>query len=318
MSDSGASPALVLAIYGALILLASLAGGWVLLATRPTHTRLQTLTSLVAGLMLGVGLLHLLPHAFHQLHSLDHTVAWMVGGFLVVFFIQRFFHFHHHDVPEEAELKSCGCEAAPGHEPERTHHEETEACGHTLAEQSARRLSWSGATLGLLLHSILDGVAVAAAVQAESHAGAHGLLAGLGTFLVVFLHKPFDAMAVGTLLARGNHSRTLRHVVNGCLALAIPLGILLFYAGFAQAGAGTPFLGAALGFSSGTFLCIAASDLLPELQFHAHDRWKLSAALLAGLGLSALMGAFERTGHDKDEGTEQQPGLIQHEAEAHK
>ena len=39
-----------------------------------------------------------------------------------------------------------------------------------------------------------------------------------------------------------------------------------------------------LAFSAGTFLCIALSDLLPELQFHAHDRWKLSAALLAGVG----------------------------------
>ena len=317
MSESGISPAWVLTVYGLLIVLVSLAGGWVLLTVRPTHTRLQTLTSFVAGMMLGVGLLHLLPHAFHQMHSLDRAVAWMMGGFLVVFFIQRFFHFHHHDVPEEAGMKSCGCHEAEAHAQERAHPPEA-ACGHTLAEQSARRLSWSGATLGLLLHSILDGVAVAAAVQAESHAGGHGLVAGLGTFLVVFLHKPFDAMAVGTLLARGDQSRTLRHVVNACLALAIPAGILLFYVGFAQTGAATPFLGAALAFSAGTFLCIAASDLLPELQFHAHDRWKLSLALLAGLGLAALMGTFERTGHDKHEGAEPTPALIQSEADTHK
>jgi zinc and cadmium transporter len=43
----------------------------------------------------------------------------------------------------------------------------------------------------------------------------------------------------------------------------------------------------ALAFSAGTFLCIALSDLLPELQFHSHDRLKLSLALLAGM---ALMG----------------------------
>src|SRR5512139_4276822 len=109
MNESGLSPAWVLTVYGLLILLASLAGGWILLSVRLSHTRLQTLTSFVAGMMLGVGLLHLLPHAFHQMHSLDQALAWMMGGFLVVFFIQRFFHFHHHDVPEEAGLKSCGC-----------------------------------------------------------------------------------------------------------------------------------------------------------------------------------------------------------------
>ena len=43
---------------------------------------------------------------------------------------------------------------------------------------------------------------------------------------------------------------------------------------------------AALAFSAGTFLCIALSDLLPELQFHQHDRVKLSAALLAGIALA--------------------------------
>jgi zinc and cadmium transporter len=52
-----------------------------------------------------------------------------------------------------------------------------------------------------------------------------------------------------------------------------------------------------LAFAAGTFLSIAASDLLPELQFHAHDRGKLSMALLAGVGISALIGSIETTGH---------------------
>jgi zinc and cadmium transporter len=300
MTDPGTAPWLLLCAYGALILLASLAGGWVLLLFRPTHTRLQVLTSFVAGLMLGVGLLHLLPHAFHQMHSLDRAVGWLVAGFLVVFFIQRFFHFHHHDVPEE-DQGAAHSHGTPGASHPHDHDHGHEACPHSLAEQSAQRLSWTGATLGLFLHSLIDGVAVAAAVQAESHPG-HGLLIGVGPFLVVLLHKPFDAMAVGTLLARSGRSRSLCHVVNGCLALTVPLGMLMFRLGFRQTEAGGAFLAAALAFSAGTFLCIAASDLLPELQFHAHDRWKLSFALLAGLGLSALIGRFETTGHDSDAG----------------
>ena len=53
----------------------------------------------------------------------------------------------------------------------------------------------------------------------------------------------------------------------------------------------------ALAFSAGTFLCIALSDLLPELQFHTHDRIKLSVALLAGFVLMGSTAAWEDTSH---------------------
>jgi zinc and cadmium transporter len=77
------------------------------------------------------------------------------------------------------------------------------------------------------------------------------------------------------------------------------LGAILFCLGMNQvAGAHPAFLAGALGFCAGNFLCIACSDLLPELQFHSHDRFKLSVALLAGLGLAALIGSFETSGHE--------------------
>jgi hypothetical protein len=38
------------------------------------------------------------------------------------------------------------------------------------------------------------------------------------------------------------------------------------------------------------------------LQFHAHDRGKLSVALLAGVGIAALIGTVEMTGHRHDLG----------------
>ena len=55
-------------------------------------------------------------------------------------------------------------------------------------------------------------------------------------------------------------------------------------------------IGAALAFAAGTFVCIATSDLLPELQFHSHDRLKLSLALAAGLGVAILIGLLETSG----------------------
>jgi zinc and cadmium transporter len=86
---------------------------------------------------------------------------------------------------------------------------------------------------------------------------------------------------------------------------------LAFYLGASRfPGSDHQFLGSALAFTAGTFLCIAASDLLPELQFHAHDRVKLSIALLAGIALAALLGQFERQGHQHEP---QEPAHHQHE-----
>src|SRR5258707_2512844 len=131
MTEPVISPNWLLTIYCALLLLASLAGGWLLLIIHPTHARLQMAISFVAGLMLGIALLHFLPDAAEQFHSLDRTVAWVLGGFLAMFFLQRFFHFHHHDLPEGDPEDCCHHEhAAPddhGHE----YH------AHTLAEKSA-------------------------------------------------------------------------------------------------------------------------------------------------------------------------------------
>ncbi len=285
MPESTISPYWLLTIYCVLVMLASLAGGWLLLIMRPTHRLLQIAISFVAGLMLGIALLHFLPDAAEQLHSLDRTMAWMLGGFLAMFFLQRFFHFHHHDSPE-GDPEDCDREqVAPDHH-EHAHH------AHTLADKSAQQLSWVGTVLGLTFHSLLDGLALGAAVAAGSHGRAR--LAGLGVALVVILHKPFDAMAVSTLMTVGGSSRLSRHVLNGLFALASPLGAVLFYLGVNRsAESNSAFLGCALAFCAGTFLCIASSDLLPELQFHSHYRFKLSVALIAGLTVAVLIKRFE-------------------------
>jgi len=102
-----------------------------------------------------------------------------------MFFLQRFFHFHHHDLPEgdpedccsdehAAELQEHSPEDGHGHDHEHGHehgHEHEHAHhAHTLAEKSAQQLSWVGTALGLTLHSLLDGLAMAAAFEATARA----------------------------------------------------------------------------------------------------------------------------------------------------
>ena len=48
-------------------------------------------------------------------------------------------------------------------------------------------------------------------------------------------------------------------------------------------------VGYVLSFAAGAFLCIALSDLLPEIHFHSHDRVKLIVSLLLGIALAYVL-----------------------------
>jgi len=295
----------LLVIYCVFILLASLAGGWIPLMVRLTHTRLEIASSFISGLMLGVGLLHLLPHAYFEIGSIDRAMQWLLVGFLFTFLIQRFFHHHMHDLPMDADAKekkheAAATEGAPSHACDGHHHHGEPVGEAFLEKQIGKRWSWLGAGLGLALHTLINGMVLAASIQTDmQHAGEGVYWAGLGTFLVIVLHKPFDAWTIGTLMSSGGWSRKQRHLVNAIFALIIPLGVVLFLTGFHWISGGNhQVLGNALAFAAGTFLCIASIDLLPELQFHKHDRIKLTAALSLGLLFAVVIGKFESSGHD--------------------
>jgi zinc and cadmium transporter len=272
MSSFSASPGFLLVVYCLAVLFASLVGGWLPTLFHLTHTRLQFAVSFVGGLMLGLALLGMLPHALEQSVSFQPVLAWLLAGFLAMFFLQRFLPFHHHDVEEGSPLEPCGHT-------------------HSLAERAARSLNWAGVALGLSLHSLFDGLAMAAAVAAGGHT--HSGALGLGTALAVIFHKPFSALAISTLMVAGHASRKTQVLVNLGFAMVTPVGAWLFYLGADHLAESHPaWLGVALAFCAGTFLCVACADLLPELQFHSHDRVKLSLALLAGLGVAVLIARF--------------------------
>ena len=314
------SALVLLTAYCSLILLASLAGGWLPLVFRLTHVWLQVAMSFVGGAMLGVGLLHLLPHAYFEFDEIYPPVIWLLVGFLCMFFVERVFHFHHHDPPPEV-LAECSAAATADHADGRHNHGPSGHFHHDHSAQQhagqSRRLTWGAALMGLALHSTLDGVALAASVLAERAAdGRAEPWAGVVVFLVIALHKPFDSLTLGTLMAVDGRSPRSRHVVNLLYALAVPLGAVLFALG-AQAWFSSEqrILGPALAFAAGTFVCIATSDLLPELQFHSHDRWKLSIALLVGIAMAGMMVSIEESGHHHAEPTKKH-GAISRRADS--
>ena len=77
-------------------------------------------------------------------------------------------------------------------------------------------------------------------------------------------------------------------------------------------------VGYTLAFSAGTFLAIALTDLLPEIQFHAHDRHKLSGAVALGLfvmWVTSLIG--HPAGHDHSVPAEQEVSHEDHSTHGH-
>src|SRR3954449_6361023 len=118
-------PTILLAYYCALILVASIIGGMIPVWFQLTHRWMQFAVSFVAGVMLGIGVLHMLPHAITDATAaaqaapslaavsaaattqtaFAEAVRWimisLLAGMLTMFFIERFFSFHHHDVPDD-------------------------------------------------------------------------------------------------------------------------------------------------------------------------------------------------------------------------
>lgn len=281
------TPLLLLTLYCVLIFVAALSGGLLPFLFRLTHVWLQLIMSFVGGAMLGVSLLSLLPHAYYEFdEAIFPAVSWLLGGFLAMFFIERAFHFHHHDAPQH----SAECT----HEPHKHHEQHSHSHSH---ESEPRSLTWTAALIGLVLHSLIDGMTLAASVIATAeHEGAE-LFAGAAVFLAIVLHKPFDSLTLGSLMVVAGQTPRMRHAVNFCYALAVPLGAALAYLGVEHESAGMYLLGPLLAIAAGAFLCIATSDLLPELQFHSHDRAKLSVALLAGILVAGLIVFIEESGH---------------------
>ncbi len=303
---------MLLVAYCVAIIAASMGGGWLPSLVRLTHTRMQTIISFVGGLMLGIAIFHLLPHSIHGNQSVDDSAWWMMGGIVTMFLLIRSFHFHHHGPLEisTAEEDPCASHRDHNHDHQHTHdhdhahdhdhdHDRSSGLLHMLQPVAsspastpphchhAHQLSWLGITLGLSLHTLIDGMALAASVEAESSHRAYLSLFGLGTFLAIMLHKPLDAVSITSLMAGAGWSSRSRLLVSIGFSMMCPLGVLFFRFGIHFFGGyEDQIVCSALAFSAGVFLCISLSDLLPEMEFHAHNRVRLTAALLAGILLS--------------------------------
>jgi ZIP family zinc transporter/zinc and cadmium transporter len=130
---------------------------------------------------------------------------------------------------------------------------------------------------GLLLHSLIDGFIIAVGFQVSLELG---LFAATG----VILHELPEGITSFTLMLRTMKRKTALYL-SLAVALATPVGAAIALgplAGLSESG-----LGVMMAMAGGSFLYVAASDLIPES--HQHGGLVNSSFLLLGAGLLYLL-----------------------------
>ena len=308
------SPYVFVFACGITIVASTIAGGYLPRVFRMNHVRMQLVLSFVGGMMLGVSLLTLLPHGFVSIGTelakqaraeteaavsvpraviiaaITHTVNSVMIGLLVTFFMMRAFHFHQHGEEDDGHHDHDAHDHDHQDHGHSNAHDDSHSHGHAHSHDSdapKTKLGWIGVGLGLGLHTLIDGAALGTAVAQDP-----SLMGGFAVFLAILLHKPLDALSLSTLMTKEGYSWKVIQGANALFGLMCLVGAIAALALGMQLGGF--WMGCLLSAAAGVFLCISLSDLLPEVQFHRHDRLQLSAAMFCGIAVAFVMEWFHQ------------------------
>ena len=125
------------------------------------------------------------------------------------------------------------------------------------------------ALVGLLMHTFVDGVAVASGLRVSSGLGAL-------VFIAVLLHKFPEGLAISSLFMAAGAGRTKAILAAAALGFTTIAGVLLTdHLAFLRTYG--------LAISAGVTLYVGASNLVPEFQDRAG--WRIPISFVAGCGL---------------------------------
>jgi len=195
---------------------------------------LEKLIALSAGFMVSVAILDLAPEAIEHIGLA--AAPLILAGYLLVHLTQHTLvpHFH---FGEEV-------------------HEVTTAVSMS-------------ALVGLLLHTFVDGVAIASGFAVRASLG-------FLVFTAILLHKLPEGLAISSLFLASGSSRRRALLAGASLGVATIIGSLM--TGFVA-----PLRTYGLAFAAGVSLYVGASNLIPE--FQAKRDWGLQGSFFAGCGL---------------------------------
>lgn len=204
---------------------------------------LDLILSLAAGFLISVTILDLFPEAIAR-GGREAAVVALVA-YLLVHLTQHTFGRHFHFGEETHEVS---------------------------------RIVSVSALIGLLLHTFVDGVAVASSMNVSASLGAL-------VFLAVLLHKFPEGLAISSLFLAAGARRSRALLAAAALGAATILGVLLTdqFATLQTNG---------LAIAAGVTMYVGASNLVPE--FQAKRGWAIPASFLCGCGLYLVARSFTR------------------------
>jgi len=220
------------------------------------------LISYSAGVLLGIGFLHILPEA-QELN--EHATLYLLVSFVVFYFLEHHLHFHsdheqtrhrHVDIPNS--------------------HDDCCANPHPMGLV---------AFFGMGLHSLIDGLIIGTGFEIDAQIG-------LLSALAVISHKLPSGVSMFSILLHYGYRKQVAVLYTLGVALAIPVGAVVSYALLRHVP--HDFLGVMMALAAGSFIYIAASDLIPES--HRVRGIKGSLALVGGI-LTAMAVGWLGHGH---------------------
>jgi ZIP family zinc transporter/zinc and cadmium transporter len=206
-------------VFTAAAAAADLAGALlVVTAHRKGLAPLRYFVAAGAGFMLAAAFVRMLPESAHVSHAFLFVLIGYFGVHLFEHTVAPHFHFGEEVHPEALLAPSAGYLAL----------------------------------LGLGVHTIFDGVAIAAGFMIGPALGA--LLS-----IAVFLHKVPEGFTIASIMLAGGRSR------GAAVGAGAVLGVLTIAGAVATRFVAERHVGVALALSAGVTIYVAASDLIPEV-----------------------------------------------------
>jgi len=229
-------PQTLIFVFAAIMFFAVAAFAYVPLTLELSSVRLKQLTAIGAGVLIGSAFLVIIPEALEifegheEVHIEPSTIGLAIlGGFVLMLLLEIF-----------------GL-------PHAVHHDED------------KDLLGLSATIGLLVHALVDGIAVGASVSSSNETG-------LIVFVAIMLHKGPAAFGLSSFLKHIKIKESKSKLYLFAFALASPIMAILTYFVLKDTSFATDDnIGLALLFSAGTFIYVATVDVLPEVHSHDHN-----------------------------------------------
>lgn len=229
-------------LYAAVAGVANVAGAVALTSRTGWSVRaLERMVALSAGFMISVAIGDLLPEAFAQSGRAGALVA--LAGYMLVHVTQHVLATHFH------------------------FGEETHEVSHAVSVS---------ALAGLMLHTFVDGVAIASGFEVSATLGGF-------VFVAILLHKFPEGLAITSLFLAAGRTRRAALGAASLLGAATIAGAI-----FAELAPAVSHWGLPL--AAGVTLYVGASNLVPELQRGGKRKHALTFAL--GVVLYATARAF--------------------------